>query len=64
MLFLFFLDISQGMLNTHWARHNRNAQDKKRKSELKTSDQILKARLLKEKKKNRNGRKTKKHKKK
>lgn len=42
----------QNKLNTHWARHNRKVDEKKmRNSELKTNEQILKARRLAEKKK-------------
>lgn len=36
---------------THWAKHNEKIKLKQRKSELKSSDQIVKARLLAEKKK-------------
>lgn len=39
--------------HTHWARHNEKIKLKQRKSEIKTNDQILKARLLAEKKKQR-----------
>ncbi|XP_008198552.1 ATP-dependent RNA helicase DDX54 [Tribolium castaneum] len=45
---------------THWARHNKKLQQKQRKSELKTTDQILKARKIAEKKKNRQKKKGKK----
>lgn len=50
----------QRVINTHWARHNTKIKEKSRKSELKTTDQILKARKEAEKKRNRNGRKGKK----
>lgn len=46
-------DARPGMPNTHWARHNRNVKEKARRSELKTSDQILKARIIAEKKQKR-----------
>nr|XP_023017464.1 ATP-dependent RNA helicase DDX54 [Leptinotarsa decemlineata] len=39
--------------NTHWARHNEKIKIKQRKSELKNSDQIVKAQMLSEKKKQR-----------
>nr|XP_022919550.1 ATP-dependent RNA helicase DDX54 [Onthophagus taurus] len=38
-------------VNTHWARHNEKLKMKMKKSELKSTDQILKARMLAEKKK-------------
>ncbi|KAG5887596.1 hypothetical protein JTB14_025755 [Gonioctena quinquepunctata] len=41
----------QSRANTHWARHNEKVKTKQRKSELKSSDQIVKARILLEKKK-------------
>ncbi|XP_046821435.1 ATP-dependent RNA helicase DDX54 isoform X1 [Vespa crabro] len=48
----------QTNVNTHWARHNQKIKEKvKAKSELKRPEQILKARKLLERKKQRNGRK-------
>lgn len=44
-------------LKTHWARHNVKLREKQKRSELKTTDQIMKARKLAEKKKQRNKRK-------
>jgi hypothetical protein len=38
--------------NTHWARHNKKLKLKQRKSELKTTDEIMKARKIAEKKRN------------
>lgn len=49
--------------NTHWARHNEKMKLKQKRSELKTTDQIFKARNLAEKKKQKQkkrGKKTKK----
>ncbi|KAJ8674285.1 hypothetical protein QAD02_005547 [Eretmocerus hayati] len=44
--------------NTHWARHNQKLKEKlKAKSELKTPEQVLKARELLERKRRRHGRK-------
>lgn len=45
--------------NTHWARHNEKLVNKQKKSELKTSDQILKMRKLQAKKKARQNKKLK-----
>ncbi|KAJ8934981.1 hypothetical protein NQ318_014148 [Aromia moschata] len=39
--------------NTHWARHNEKVKLKQRKSELKSTDQIVKARIIAERKKQR-----------
>ncbi|XP_056633508.1 ATP-dependent RNA helicase DDX54 [Diorhabda sublineata] len=39
--------------HTHWARHNEKVKMKQRKSELKSTDQIVKARLIAEKRKQR-----------
>ncbi|XP_035725205.1 ATP-dependent RNA helicase DDX54-like [Vespa mandarinia] len=48
----------QTNVNTHWARHNQKIKEKvKAKSELRRPEQILKARKLLERKKQRNGRK-------
>lgn len=41
----------QGKPNTHWARHNEKIKLKRKGSELKSNEQILKQRLLAEKKK-------------
>ncbi|XP_001600622.1 ATP-dependent RNA helicase DDX54 [Nasonia vitripennis] len=50
----------QTSANTHWARHNQKLQQKlKAKNELKRPEQILKAREILERKKQRNGRKKK-----
>ncbi|XP_076277524.1 ATP-dependent RNA helicase DDX54 [Lasioglossum baleicum] len=47
--------------NTHWARHNQKLKEKiKTKNELKRPEQVLKARKLMERKRNRNARKGKK----
>lgn len=49
--------------NTHWARHNEKMKMKQKRSELKTTEQIFKARNVAEKKKQKQkkrGRKTKK----
>ncbi|XP_063906529.1 ATP-dependent RNA helicase DDX54 [Zophobas morio] len=46
--------------NTHWAKHNKKLKLKQRKSELKTTDQILKARKIADKKKNKQKKKGKK----
>ncbi|XP_046617895.1 ATP-dependent RNA helicase DDX54 [Neodiprion virginianus] len=43
--------------NTHWARHNQKTKEKARKAELKKPEQILKARLIMEKKQKRQGKK-------
>lgn len=44
--------------NTHWARHNQKVKEKiKANKELKTPEQILKARKLLDRKRNRNSRK-------
>ncbi|XP_076642744.1 ATP-dependent RNA helicase DDX54 [Halictus rubicundus] len=44
--------------NTHWARHNQKLKEKiKTKNELKRPEQVLKARKLMERRRNRNGRK-------
>lgn len=45
--------------NTHWAKHNEKERNKQRKSELKSTDQILKMRKLQEKKKARQNKKLK-----
>ncbi|CAG9822479.1 unnamed protein product [Phaedon cochleariae] len=42
---------SVGKPNTHWARYNEKVKMKQRKSEMKTSDQIVKARMIAERKK-------------
>lgn len=44
-------------MNTHWARHNEKVKQKQRKSELKSTDQILKQRLIAEKKRQRQNKK-------
>ncbi|KAJ8957599.1 hypothetical protein NQ314_006525 [Rhamnusium bicolor] len=44
-------DILKRKPYTHWARHNEKVKSKQRKSEMKTSDQIVKARIIAEKKK-------------
>ncbi|RZB58826.1 ATP-dependent RNA helicase DDX54 [Asbolus verrucosus] len=49
--------------NTHWAKHNKKLKLKQKKSELKTTEQILKARKIAEKKKNKQKRRAKKTKK-
>ncbi|XP_025833848.1 ATP-dependent RNA helicase DDX54 [Agrilus planipennis] len=49
-------------IKTHWARHNEKVMTKQRKSELKTTEQILKARKIAEKKKMRQKKKFKKSK--
>lgn len=41
-------------VNTHWGRHNKKIQLKQKKSELRNTDQIMKARKLAEKKKKKN----------
>ncbi|XP_017783723.1 PREDICTED: ATP-dependent RNA helicase DDX54 [Nicrophorus vespilloides] len=43
-------DFLSGRPNTHWARHNEKVKIKKRRSELKSTDQILKERQLMERK--------------
>lgn len=44
--------------NTHWSRHNQKLKEKiKTNKELKRPEQILKARKLLERKRNRNGKK-------
>lgn len=45
--------------HTHWARHNEKVKLKQQKSELKSTDQIMKARKIAEKKKNKQKRKRK-----
>lgn len=51
----------QTNVNTHWARHNQKIKEKaKTKLELKRPEQILKARKLLERKRRRNGRKSRK----
>lgn len=52
-----YFSVNKPSVNTHWARHNRKAGEKAKRSELKTTDQIYKARMIAEKKRNRNGRK-------
>lgn len=37
--------------HTHWARHNEKVKLKQRKSEMRSTDQIVKARIIAEKKK-------------
>lgn len=57
-------DFLKGRPNTHWARHNEKQMMKNKRSDLKSTDQILKARQLAEKKKSRqNGKRGKKGKK-
>ncbi|XP_045465742.1 ATP-dependent RNA helicase DDX54 [Harmonia axyridis] len=51
-------------LRTHWARHNEKVKQKQRKSELKTTDEILKARKIAAKNKRNNMRRGKKGKRK
>lgn len=46
-------NVTKGRPNTHWARHNEKIKLKQRKSEMKSTDQILKARQIAEKKKQR-----------
>nr|CAI5860206.1 unnamed protein product [Callosobruchus analis] len=46
-------NIPRGKAHTHWARHNEKMKQKQRKTELKSKDQILKARLIAEKKQQR-----------
>ncbi|CAH0552710.1 unnamed protein product [Brassicogethes aeneus] len=41
----------KGRPNTHWAKHNEKVKLKQKRSEMKTTDQILKARQIDEKKK-------------
>lgn len=48
---------------THWARHNQKVQLKQKRSELKSTDQILKARKIAEKKKSKQKKKGKRSKK-
>lgn len=43
--------------NTHWARHNQKTKEKAKKAELKRPEQILKARILLEKKQKKHGKK-------
>lgn len=52
-------NMPERVVHTHWARHNKNIKEKVRRSELKSTDQILKARDAAEKKRNRNGKKKK-----
>lgn len=48
---------TRGKPHTHWARHNEKVKTKQRRSELKTTDQILKNRKIQEQKKARQNKK-------
>ncbi|KRT80055.1 hypothetical protein AMK59_7895 [Oryctes borbonicus] len=56
-------NIPRGKPNTHWARHNEKTKLKQKQSELKSNDQILKQRLIAEKKKQKQRGKKRTHKK-
>lgn len=45
-----FLGLPMKKSYTHWAKHNEKVTQKKRKSEMKTKDQIVKARIIADKK--------------
>lgn len=53
----------KGRPNTHWARHNDKIKLKQRRSELKSNEQILKQRIIAEKKKKKQKGKRKQHRK-
>lgn len=55
-MFINFVNILEGngrQIYTHWAKHNEKIKNKKLKSELKTTEQILKNRKIAERKKTR-----------
>ncbi|KAK9693141.1 Helicase conserved C-terminal domain [Popillia japonica] len=56
-------DMFKGRPNTHWARHNDKIKLKQRRSELKSNEQILKQRIIAEKKKKKQKGKRKQHRK-
>lgn len=52
--FIQFLDTFKSNKSyTHWAKHNEKLKLKQRKSDLKSTDQIVKSRIIAEKKKQR-----------
>lgn len=53
------VDFHGKRLFTHWAKHNEKVKQKQRKSELKSTDQILKARIVQEKKRQKQSRRIK-----